>query len=622
MPEPFLERLDREVLVGDGAMGTELYARGIDLAACFDALNLTDPDMVAAVHKSYIEAGADLIETNTFGANRVRLAQFGLETRAREINLAGSELARRQAGGRVYVAGSIGPFEGRWGEEEFTVDQIRDIFREQVKALVDGGVDLLIFETFSSLTHLLEGLTVAREETGGKLPVICQLAFIEGGRTAAGIVDITAAKELASAGADVIGANCISGPIRTLEVIERMALAVSSRLSASPNAGAPTFVNGRYIYASTSEYMAEYARRMVDAGVALVGGCCGTTPADIRAIVKRLGADRAVRPRRLSPAAVSVAAPSGGGGRAPLPKFLADLPRRKFITVELDPPKGMDTSGLMKTAKALAKEGGVDVFNLAENTMGTPRLSNIAMAHILQQETGVETLVHITCRDRNLIGLQSALMGAWALGIRHLLALTGDPAKIGPQPGATSVYDTQSFGLVDLIRKLNEGTNAIGNPIGKPTGFSIGVAFDPHGKKIEPQVNRLRRKVRLGAQYALSQPVYSVEKAVELYDKTADVGVPVFLGVMPLVSEKNAEYLHNEVPGISIPDDVRRQMHGLSGPAGRARGLALARGLVEELFSRASGFYIIPVFNHVEIALEMVRFVRSCEAKSLRSAPV
>lgn len=621
MPEPFLERIDRGVLVGDGAMGTELYARGIDITACFDALNVRAPDLVSDVHRAYAAAGADVIETNTFGANRVRLAQFGLEDQVRAFNVEGVRLARRAAGSRAYVAGSVGPIEGRWGEESPTPETVRDVFREQIRALAEAGADLLVFETFSNLQHLLEGIRVAREET--RLPIVCQMAFLEAGRTASGVSDVTAAKELAAAGADVVGANCVSGPIRTLEVIARMARACAARLSAYPNAGAPTFVNGRYIYASTPEYVAEYAARMVAAGVALVGGCCGTTPADIRAIVTRLADDRALRPRP-TPVSFPAEPPSGPSREAPpraAPRFLADLSRRRFVTVELDPPKGTDYRPVLAAAKALAREGGVDAFNLAENTMGTPRLSNVALAHILQQETGIEVLVHLTCRDRNLIGLQSELLGAWALGLRHVLALTGDPAKIGPQPGATSVYDTQSFGLVDLVSKLNAGVNAIGNAIGEPTGFSIGVAFDPNGKKMEPQVNRLRKKIRLGAQYALTQPVYTAAKAEEMYDKTADVGVPIILGVMPLVGERNAEYLHNEVPGIRIPDEVRAQMRGLSGIAGKAKGLELARRLVEEVFRRAPGFYIIPMFNNVEIALEIVRHVRALESKAWAAGP-
>lgn len=619
MPEPFLERIDREVLVGDGAMGTELYSRGFEITSCFDALNLSAPEAVEAVHASYVAAGCDLIETNTFGANRLRLAQFGLEASVAEINKSAVRIARRAAGDRVYVAGSIGPFEGRWGEEELSTGMVRDVFREQIRVLAEEGVDLFIFETFSSLTHLLEGLRVAREETGGRIPVVCQMAFLEAGRSAAGISDITAAKELAAAGADVVGANCVSGPIRTLEVVERLSAATPARLSAFPNAGAPTFVNGRYVYASTPDYMAEYAFRMVEAGVCLVGGCCGTTPADIGAVVKRLAGNRKPRPHK----AVSFPAePAPSRGEKAPPRLIADLSRRKFITVELDPPKGTDYGPLLETAKALAREGGVDVFNLAENTMGTPRLSNVAMAHILQRETGVEALVHVTCRDRNLIGLQSELLGAWSLGIRHVLALTGDPAKIGPQPGASSVYDTQSFGLVELIRKLNDGVNAIGVPIGRPTGFSIGVAFDPSARNIAPQVNRLRRKVSLGAQYALTQPVYDAAKANEMYDKTAEIGVPVFMGLMPLISEKNAEYLHNEVPGVRIPDEVRAKMKGTTGAEGRKRGLDLAKGLAEEVFHRAPGFYIIPMFNHVDIAVEMVRFLRACEAKHRAVAPV
>lgn len=622
MTEPFLSRLDREVLVGDGAMGTELYAKGIDLAGCFDALNLDHPSLVAEVHRAYAEAGSDLLETNTFGATRPRLAAFGLEDKVAEINRAGAKLARKEAGSRAYVAGSIGPVGDQWGTEEGpTPEQVREAFREQVKALADGGVDVLLFETFSHLNHLLEGLRVAREET--KLPVVCQMSFMEEGRTLTGIPAVACAKALEEAGADVVGANCVSGPIRTLESVEMLARACRSRLSAFPNAGAPTFVNGRYIYAATTEYLAEYALRMVEAGVSLVGGCCGTSPAHIRAIVERLQGRRAVRARPApvsfpievrEPAASAAGGPSIPAGQAP--DIVQRTRHRKLVTVELDPPKGTGYQKALASAKALAKEGGVDLFNLAENTMGIARMSNIVLGHILQQETGIEALTHVTCRDRNLVGLQSAILGAWALGIRHILAITGDPASIGAQPGASSVYDTQSFGLISLIRKLNSGVGSAGNPIGTPTGFSIGVAFDPFGARLEPYLNRLKKKIALGAHYALTQPAFDAERSVEMYRKAKELPIPVYLGVMPLAGERNAEYLHNEVPGIRIPSEVRAQMKGLKGAEGKARGLALAKELVERVFPLADGFYIIPVFNDLETALEMVRHIRTLSRKA------
>ncbi|MBI4230951.1 MAG: bifunctional homocysteine S-methyltransferase/methylenetetrahydrofolate reductase [Planctomycetes bacterium] len=612
-PDELKSRLAREVLVADGGMGSELYAAGVPLRACFDEVNLSQSDLVRRVHRAYAKAGAQLLETNTFGANPIRLARHGLEARAEEINEAGVRLAREAAPAGVLVAGSVGPIGPIEELDGITGEDVRRSYERQIGALAGAGVDLLILETFTSLETLLAAYGAARKVA--KVAVVCQMAFGEDGRTPAGITPEQAVRELEAAGADAIGANCVNGPIRTAQVMERIASCATVPLSAFPNAGAPTFQEGRFLYAKDPAYIAEYAGKMVAFGVSLVGGCCGTTPEDIAAVVARVGGRcPGARPARVFVGTTRAPAPARKRGEGHVETFLDRKRPSPPITVELDPPRDLDTGRILAGARSLAEDKRVRVINVADNPLGVVRVGNVAMAAMIQEATGLETIIHVSCRDRNLIGLQSDLMGAWALGIRNLFPVTGDPAKVGNQPGATSVYDTNSLGLLDLIARLNRGESATGADLGGRTGFTAGVALNYSGR-LEPHVHRLRKKVALGAQYVLTQAIYDVGTIRRLYAQTADLGVPVYLGIMPLVSERNAEFLHHEVPGIEIPEGVRARMKGLKGKAGRAQGLRIVRDILSEAPGTVPGFYIIPPFESHELALAVVDVIHEVARK-------
>jgi homocysteine S-methyltransferase len=601
----FIDRLRSGILVADGAIGTMLYNKGVSLDANFEHLNLVRPELVRELHREYLDAGADLIETNTFGANRTRLQAIGLAGKVREINLRGAQLAREAAAGRnAFVAGSVGPLVRIRGEEaELAPADVSAIFREQTHALAEGGVDLLLLETFTDLNQLLAALAAARE-TG--LPVVTSMAFQEGGRTAGGADAEAVVAALEQGGAAAIGANCGAGPLEVLQIIGRMARATGLPLVACPNSGFPEYVEGRYLYRTTPDYFARMAQEIVRAGANIVGGCCGTTPDHIRAIA---GAVRGMQPSLrvvrepvdISPApSMEVAAGSG---------FLSRWGRETVVTVEQDPPRGLDCSKVLHGSRMLM-EAGADAINLAENPLARVRMGNIALASLIQREVGIEVIAHITCRDRNILGLQSDLMGASLLGIRHLLAVTGDPARIGEHAGATSVYDLNSFGLIELMNSMNTGVNSLGNPIGRSAGFTIGAAFNPNSPRMEVQVARLEKKVANGALFAQTQPIFDLALLREMLERTGHLPIPILPGVLPLVSERNCEYLHNEVPGISIPDAVRRRMAGKEKEEGAREGLAIAKEFIAAAHGMVGGFYLIPPFGRYEIATELIRFIR------------
>lgn len=600
-----IERLRQKIVVCDGAVGTLLYARGVSLDANFEHLNLVRPDLVSQLHRDYIAAGAQLIETNTFGANFTKLNAIGLGHKVRAINLKGAHLAREAAQGEeILVAGAIGPVPRVKGEERtLAANEVADIFRGQAIALSEGGVDLLMLETFTDLRQLELALRAARE-TG--LPVVASMSFGENGRTATGMAAEEAALRLQDAGADVVGANCGSGPLNMLETVRRIARAVSCPVAALPNSGFPEYVDGRFIYRATPEYFGRMAAEMVQAGASLVGGCCGTTPDHIRHVSEQL---RGMLPApREAAVAVSfpeatAAAPGGGAG------FLADWGKRPLVTVELDPPRGFDCSKVLEGSMAL-RDAGADAINLAENPLARVRMGNIALASLIQREVGIEVIVHVTCRDRNLIGLQSELMGASLLGIRSILAVTGDPASIGEHAESTSVFDLNSFGLIKLLADLNRGFNAAGNTVGAGANYTIGAAFNPNVKSMEGQVRRLERKVENGARFAQTQPLFDVNRLEEMLERTAHLGIPILPGILPLVSERNADFLHNEVPGIVIPEAVRSRMRGKEKADGVREGLEIAREFIAAARGRVGGFYVIPPFGRFEIAVELVRFIK------------
>src|SRR5688572_15953548 len=491
MRTPFLEELDKRVLVCDGAMGTMLYARGIFLNRSFDELNLTQPDLVAEVHKEYARAGADVIETNTFGANRVKLGAFGLADRVHAINVQGAKIARHGAREQAYVAGAIGPLGIRiepWTKTG--VDEAEEYFREQVRALCEGGVDLFILETFRDVNEI--GAAIRAVRSLCQLPIVAQMTTEEDGNSLDGVAPETFVPDLEARGADVVGLNCSVGPAAMLEALERMARVAHVKLAAQPNAGKPREIEGRNLYLSSPDYMASYARRFINAGVRLVGGCCGTTPEHIRAIkvAVRSLAPGAVRkePKAAAPAAPVAAAPRVP--REQKSRMANTLARGGFVvTVELTPPRGVQSDALVEQARKL-RIRGVDLVNIPDNPRASARMSALSAAVHIQQQTGIETILHYACRDRNLLGMQSDLLGAHSMGVRNVLLVTGDPPKVGDYADATAVLDVDSIGLANVVSSLNGGSDIGGQPIGSPTAFHIGVAVNPGALNLDEELRR------------------------------------------------------------------------------------------------------------------------------------
>lgn len=603
----FLKALDERVVVGDGAMGTQIYAKGVPLGRSYDELNLSRPDLVREIHREYLEAGAEVLETNTFTANRLRLRAFGLDGKVRDLNLAAARAARDVAGRGAFVAGSVGPLTGIARDEQAPADEEKgEVFLEQCRALADGGCDALILETFTDLEELKVALAAAKT-TG--LPVVCQLAFVERSKTPLGVSEGEALRELEAAGADVIGANC-TVPHRTVQTLERLGRQTRARLSAYPNAGLPQFVDGRYVYLTTPEYFARTGLRLAAAGAALVGGCCGTGPEHVRALARALkGRAPAPRPAVRAPAEAVAAGPAV---ELPPPKpFNERLGKERLVVVELDPPRGLNTERVLKGARRLRREG-CDAITVGDNPLAVMRMGNVGMAHLLERE-GIPTILHLSCRDKNLIALQSTVLEAAALGVTSLLPVTGDPAKVGDQPQASSVYDLNSFELIRLIARMNSGKNYAGNDIGGRTRFSIGCAFNPNVRDVDLQVRRLKKKAAAGAHFALPQPTFDAARIAPVYETLRrELGTfPVFFGVLPAVSARNAEFLAHEVPGISIPPAVLDRLKGVPSARQREEGLAVARELVEQAFDFAPGYYIIPPFGSVDLAVELVRFIKA-----------
>ncbi len=601
---PFLQRLSRGLLIGDGAMGTLLYSRGVPLGHSFEALNLSRPEQVLAVHREYIAAGAQLLESNTFAANRLALRPLGLEDQVGAINAAGVRLARQAAGAEGLVAGAVGPLPNLGEDDtELAFSEQRQLFSEQMTALADAGCDLFILETFSVIEQLEQALRVAETLA---LPVVAQMAFFEEGRSRHGVTAEEAALRLAAAGASVIGANCGSGPLELLNVLRRMAAVTDLPLSAFANSGLPQYVNGRNIYLATPDYFARMGEEMVAAGVRLVGGCCGTTPEHIGALAGRLAAIQPAE-RRITTVRVreSLAAPSAP---ASFRTFLDDWGKRPVVTVELGPPKGLDCGKVLQGAREIAA-AGADAISLTENPLARIRMGNMALASRIQQQTGIEVIIHVTGRDRNLLGLHSDLMGAHLLGLRNVLAVTGDPVAVSGEGGARNVFDLNSVGLLELVTALNRGRTLMGADLGGCTQMLAGAAFNPNVADMGGQIRRMEKKIAAGARFAISQPVYSVSVLEEMLRGFEGLGIPLLVGLMPLVSERNAEFLHNEVPGISLPDEVRRRMRGTCGAAGVAAGMTLARELIEA-GSQAGGFALMPPFGKVELAIELLHRIR------------
>ncbi len=615
-----LDELHSHILPGDGAMGTLLMERGVPLERCFEELCVSNEDLVRSVHEEYIAAGARVIETNTFGANAVRLAKFGFERRVSEINWSAAQLARDCAKGKnVYVAGSVGPL-GITAEQanERGIDR-QAAFTEQMGALLDGGARLIFLETFLDLEELELALYV--KQSLHHCPVICSLACTAEGRLPDGTLLTDAFQRLTDLGADIVGVNCANGPQAMLRLFEQ--LPADALLSAYPNAGYPKYHEGRFLYFTTPEYFARSAVELAAQGAKLIGGCCGTGPQHIAALAEAI--------KELKPVTVKVPVPQRGfpsediAGVELVPrkrpvetappaveKSLLDLviEGKTVIVTELDPPKTLELDKFFAGAKALT-EAGSDAITLADNSLAILRVSNLAIGAALKERFGITPLLHLSCRDRNVIGLQSELMGMAALGMRHVLPLTGDPAKVGDHPGATSVYDVTSIELIKIITQLNGGLNANGKSIRRGTDLVIGCTFNPNARNLDAQLNRLERKIAAGAQYVLTQPVFDTRLVEEMARRTEQFKIPIFTGVWPLLNGRQAEFLHNEVPGIVIPDAVRESMRGLEGAEGRARGIEIAREVCRAALDHFPGVYLITPFLQYDTTVELAQFVRA-----------
>ncbi|GGA47824.1 bifunctional homocysteine S-methyltransferase/5,10-methylenetetrahydrofolate reductase [Kroppenstedtia guangzhouensis] len=602
---PDLRALLRDsLLVGDGAMSTYLYQQGIPVGMTAEELSLSRPDWIEEVHRQYVEAGARLIETNTYGANRERLSRYSLEGKVSRINRESVAIARRAAEGKAYVAGAVGSINAgrvsRWSPAEY-----RDLYEEQATALLYGGVDGIILETFFDLEELLLALEVIRPLTD--LPILAQLTMLEVGRTRDGHTLTKAFAELQKQGVDGVGLNCRVGPLQMERALEKTVVPDGLILTAFPNAGRLGGSDGEYQYESTPEYFGNRAKVLREQGVHLIGGCCGTTPEHIRKVAEALhGLPPAPRVNPKLPEEEVVALPLEVRSR---PTVVEQVRRGTTVIVEFDPPKDLDIQGFLQGAEALHR-AGADAITLADNSMATPRMSNMALASILKSRLRVEPLVHITCRDRNLLGQQSHLMGLHALDIDQILVVTGDPTRIGDLPGASSIYDINSFDLIRMVKRLNEGISFSGKPLRQQGRFVVGAAFNPHVSRIEAAIRRLEKKVEAGADFVMTQPVYDVETLQLVHETTRHIPIPIFIGVMPLTGHRNALFLHNELPGVKIPETVMEQMRGLKGPEGRKTGVKLAGELLDEAVSLFNGIYLITPFHYWEMTAELTRSIR------------
>jgi methionine synthase / methylenetetrahydrofolate reductase(NADPH) len=625
----FLEALADRVLVCDGAMGTMLYAKGVFINKSFDALNLTQPELVAAVHQEYVRAGADIIETNTFGANRLKLGSFGLADRLHDINEQGAKIARDAARGQAYVAGAIGPLGVRiepWGKTG--VDEARELFREQAQALADGGVDLFILETFRDLNEI--GAAIDAVRSVSDRPIVAQMTTEEDGNTLDGTPPERFTPELEARGATVIGVNCAVGPAPMLDTIERMAAVTTRALSAQPNAGQPRDVEGRNIYLCSPEYMASYARRFVMHNVRIVGGCCGTTPEHIRQIaaaVRASGVDRsaqAIAPddagssrqaagpsRSAKASAERQAAEAPPVARAAKSRLANAMARGAFVVaVELLPPRGYRTEQVVERARRL-KIAGVDVVSISDGQRAGARISAQSLAVLIEQQAGIETLLHYSCRDRNLLGIQSDLLGAHAMGLRNLLLVTGDPGRVGDYPDATAVFDVDSIGLTNVVSRLNHGFDVGGQSIGAPTAFHLGVSVNPSAANLDHELRRFEYKVEAGAEFVVTRPVFDVAGFERFMRRIEPARLPVVAGVFPFESARNAEFMANEVPGVHVPEALLERMRRADGQAAAAReGIAIAREIAAALRGRVQGLQVSTQSGDIEAAAAVLDGLR------------
>ncbi len=624
-PVDFKDALTNRVVLFDGAMGTEIYARGVFINRCYDELNLGQPEIVREIHASYRKAGADVLTTNTFGANRVRLSAHGLEDRLRDINASGVKLARAEAGGKCWVAASIGPTGALLAPVgKLTPGDLYQVFREQAEVLADAGADLFVLETFTRLPELWQAVRAVRAVCDR--PIIASMSFNlvgPGQQQIEGESPETAARTVRAWPIDAFGTNCSNGPRGVQHILERMVPLVGDmKLAAMPNAGLPQVIEGRTLYLAAPEYMAEHARRFVQLGATVVGGCCGTTPDMIRMMRSFVRAVQNERRPTTLPAEPAVAEsepsqptlPPPGAHPSEKSDFGRKLYEGKFcVSVELDPPRGIDALKAVDGA-AMLMAAGVDVVNIADGPRAVARMGPAALAQLVRQRCGMESVVHYCCRDRNLLGMQMDLLGANALGLRNILAITGDPPKMGTYPNATAVFDIDSIGLITFIQMMNRGLDFSGQPIGGRTELLVGAGCNPGHMDLELEVDRYRRKVEAGAEYFFSQPLFDSAVLYRFFERTKDLpAVPFLVGIMPLASSKNAEFLHNEVPGMQVPEPIRRRLADAGDrDAQRLVGVEVAREALAEVAQhpRVNGVYVYPPFGSYKAVLRVLDIIR------------
>ena len=600
---------DEHVYLFDGAMGTMLYSKGVFINKCYDELNLRSPEIVLEVHKQYVRSGAEILETNTYGANRVKLRTFGIEEDLRDINLKAVEIARKAAGDAVYVAGAIGPLGIRiepYGPT--SIDEAREYFREQAQALRDGGVDLFILETMANIAEVEQGVAAIREICS--LPVIAQMTIGTDNRTIYGDSPRTIAERLDRAGADVIGLNCSVGPDVMLDAIEEMSNVTAKKLSCQPNAGLPREVAGRQMYMASPDYMGKYAKRLIHKGVKFLGGCCGTTPEHIKVMSDAV---RPLSPRRsfvIIEREISNKKPQGTES-VPMEtrsRWGHKIAHGEFVTtIEITPPKGPNPESMIKSVQSI-KDAGVDAVNVPDGPRAQNRMGAIAVAVLLQQRVGIETVLHYCCRDRNLLGMHSDLLGCAALGLRNMLLITGDPPKMGPYPEATAVFDIDSIGLTNMVSLMNRGLDLGGNPFGEATKFTIGVGVNPGHLDLDYELRRLDWKVKAGAEYAITQPVFDVQILEKFLKRIENMRLPVVAGIWPLLSYRNAQFMNNEVPGVSVSDEVMERMRIASEKSKEhalIEGVTIARETLERVRDQVAGVQVSAPLGRVDLALQV-----------------
>jgi methionine synthase I (cobalamin-dependent) len=625
--KPFLEAVSQGPLVSDGAMGSLLYERGIFVTQNFEQLNVSRPDVVKKIHADYLEAGAQIIQTNTFGANSFRLEKHGLVDDVERFNLEGARIAREVVGDRAYVAGSVGPSGLVPGaDRKRELAGMHKTFVAQAAALQAGGCDLLILETFRHLDEL-EAVLKASREGAPKLPIVATVTFDSEGTVADGSGPETVAARLRDIGADVIGVNCGDGPQLSLAMAERM-VEIGLPLYVQPNAGLPRTVDGRLLYMATPEYFDVFARRMIQAGARIVGGCCGTTPEHTRWMARSVrmlaGASAVTESTERVPSSAKIT----GGGVDPIPTaerspFAAKIARGEFVvSVEVNPEPGTSPEGALAAAKMLI-DRGVDIVNIADGPRATARMSNLAFAALLNARHGIEPILHVCGRDRNMLGQMAHLLGAHALNLRNLVVITGDPPKVGDYPEATAVYDLDSVGLLHMASQMNRGLDPAGKVLrGGPTSFFCATGFEPGAADLDREIARLELKVAAGAELVMTQPVFQEELLIRVLERIAHLKVPVMLGVLPLVSFKNAEFLHNEVPGMQIPEEIRERMRKTpAGAEARKEGVRIAREMLFAVRNRVQGAYLMPPLGRYELALEVLEGLSTGVSSVTDTAP-